>query len=75
MPPKTLSLKRGQSTEQIISIPLTELYSFPDHPYGIMITNCSMTRIRKQARLQVKKTRTVDRPRQNNMEGTPCKNL
>ena len=35
MPPKTLSLKRGQSTEQIISIPLTELYSFPDHPYGI----------------------------------------
>ena len=35
MPPKTLSLKRGQSTEQIISIPLTELYSFPAHPYGI----------------------------------------
>ncbi len=35
MPPKTLSPTRGQSTEQIISIPLTELYSFPDHPYGI----------------------------------------
>ena len=35
MPPKTLSPKRRQSTEQIISIPLTKLYFFPNHPYGI----------------------------------------
>ena len=32
---ETSQRKQGQSTEQIIRIPLVELHPFPKHPYGI----------------------------------------
>ncbi len=35
MPEKTFLPQKNQTTEQIVRIPLTELYPFPNHPYGI----------------------------------------